>query len=112
MDGGCMHTATTPRWRPKAGLALALGVVAAALVLALPSAASAEQSRHGKRKKLPKTADQTTGVSYEFGCAEPATGFFLISSRELISFGVTADVFDSAADGGAIRGDDRFGECE
>lgn len=105
-----MHTATTPSSRPRAGLAVVLAVLAAAL--ALPSAASADQFCGGTLKKLPRTEERTTGVGYDFRCNEPATGFFLVSSEELISFDVTADVFGSAGEGGALRPDDRFGTCE
>jgi hypothetical protein len=105
-----MHTAMTPGARLKAGLGLALAVLAAAL--ALPSAAAAEQGCYGSLKTLPKTAERDTGVGYEFACTEPAKAFFLIATQELISFDVTADVFDPVDQGGGIRPDDRFGECE
>jgi hypothetical protein len=86
--------------------ALALGV------LALPSAASAEQFCYGNIKPIEATAERDTGVSYEFTCREPVKAFNLTSTVRLSAFDVAADVFDPAAEGGAIRGDDRFGECE
>jgi hypothetical protein len=104
-----MQMATTPRPHFKAGLALAFAVLAAAL--ALPSAAAAEQGCFGSLKTMPKTAERDTGVSFEFACREPAKAFTLIATQELISFDASADVFDSVAQGEAIRGDDRFGEC-
>jgi F0F1-type ATP synthase membrane subunit c/vacuolar-type H+-ATPase subunit K len=93
-----------------AGLGLALACLAAAL--AQPSAAAADQACFGTMKKLPVRSERDTGVGYEFSCSEPAKAFFLLTTSELSFFDVSADVFDSAANGGAIRGDDRFGECE
>jgi hypothetical protein len=86
--------------------ALALGV------LALPSAASAEQFCYGNIKPIEATAERDTGVTYEFSCREPVKAFSLTSTVKLTAFDVAADVFDPAAIGGAIRGDDRFSECE
>lgn len=105
-----MHTATTPRARWTAGLGLALACLAAAL--AQPSIAAAEQACYGSTKTLPVTQERASGVGYEFACSEPAKAFFLLTTVELSSFDVSADVFDPASAGGAIRGDDRFGECE
>jgi hypothetical protein len=105
-----MHTATTPRARWMAGLGLALACLAAAL--AQPSIAAAEQACYGSTKTLPNTEERDNGVSYEFACNEPAKAFFLLTTSELSFFDVSADVFDPASAGGAIRGDDRFGECE
>lgn len=104
-----MHTATTPRFRRMAGLGLAFACLAAAL--ALPSAAAADQSCYGSLKRLPRSTERGTGVGYTFSCREPAGAFFLVATQELISFDVTADVFDPLDQGGAIRGDDRFGDC-
>jgi hypothetical protein len=87
-----------------AALALAL--------LALPSAAQAEQFCYGNIKPMEATPERDTGVAYEFSCREPVKAFNLATSVRLSAFDVAADVFDSAATGGAIRGDDRFSECE
>jgi hypothetical protein len=38
--------------------------------------------------------------------------FNLATTTQLSAFDVSADVFDPESAGGAIRGDDRFGECE
>jgi hypothetical protein len=81
------------------------------LALALPAAARADQSCGGKLKRLAKTEDRDTGVMYQLRCAQPITAFALISTSELTGFDVSADVFDSAAAGGGIRGDDRLGNC-
>ena len=107
-----MHTALpygSRRW-----WALALTLCATALALALPSASRAAeaQSCYGSVKQIKPTADRDTGAAYEFSCSSAVTGFALVSTSEIASFDVAADVFDSAATGGAIRGDDRFGECE
>jgi hypothetical protein len=86
--------------------ALALGV------LALPSAAQAEQFCYGAIKPMKATAERDTGVGYEFTCREPVKAFSLTSTTMLSAFDVAADVFDPDSGGGAIRADDRFGECE
>jgi hypothetical protein len=82
------------------------------LALVLPAASRADgQSCSGKLKRLSKTEDRDTGVMYQFRCSQPITAFALISTRELTGFDVSADVFDPASAGGAIRGDDRLGNC-
>ena len=86
--------------------ALALGV------LALPSAAKAEQFRYGDIASIEATPERDTGVTYEFTCREPVKAFSVTTSVRLSAFDVAADVFDPEAQGGAIRGDDRFSECE
>jgi hypothetical protein len=86
--------------------ALALGV------LALPSAARAEQFCYGDVKPIEATPERDTGVGYQFTCREPVKAFSLTTSVRLSAFDVAADVFDPDAIGGAIRGDDRFSECE
>lgn len=86
--------------------------VLALLALVLPAAARADgQSCAGKLKRLPKTEERDTGVMYQFRCAQPITAFALITTSELTGFDVSADVFDPASAGGAIRGDDRLGNC-
>lgn len=107
-----MHTALpygSRRW-----WALALTLCATALALALPSASNAADSQFcfGNVTPIKPTAERDTGATYEFSCGAAITGFALVSSSEIASFDVAADVFDAPADGGAIRGDDRFGECE
>ena len=92
-------------------LASLVGALALAL-LALPAAARADdQSCGGTLKPIAKTADRDTGVTYQFRCALPITGFALVTTTELTGFDVSADVFDSDSAGGGIRGDDRFGDC-
>jgi hypothetical protein len=86
--------------------ALALGV------LALPSAAKAEQFCYGDITPVEATPERDTGVAYEFTCREPVRAFSVTTSVKLSAFDVAADVFDPPAAGGAIRGDDRFSECE
>jgi hypothetical protein len=92
--------------------ALLVGVLAL-MLLALPSAAGASSTQFclGKVTPIKATSERDTGANYEFSCHDAITSFALITSSELSSFDVSADVFDSGA-GGAIRGDDRFGECE
>jgi hypothetical protein len=86
--------------------ALALGV------LALPSAARADQFCYGDIKPIAPTAERDTGVNYEFTCRELVKAFNITTTTQLTGFDVSADVFDPEASGGAIRPDDRFGECE
>jgi hypothetical protein len=81
-------------------------------VLALPSAAQAEQFCYGNITSIEATPERDTGVTYEFSCREPVKAFNLATTVRLSAFDVAADVFDPQAAGGAIRGDDRFGECE
>jgi hypothetical protein len=105
-----MSMALAPGSRRAASLLGALAL--ALLVLALPATASADgQSCSGKLKRIAKTADRDTGVSYQLRCAEPITAFALVASTELVGFDVAADVFDPASAGGNIRGDDRLGNC-
>jgi hypothetical protein len=95
--------------------ALLLGALALALLaLALPSTAGAKSTQFcvGSIKPVKATSERDTGVDYQFSCHDAITSFALITSRELTSFDVSADVFDPAGAGGAIRGDDRLGECE
>jgi hypothetical protein len=95
-------------------IVLAVGALTIALLaLLLPGAthAAQDQSCYGSLKALPKTADRDTGVSYRFACGGPAKAFVLSNSTRLSYFDVSADVFDPDDQGGAIRGDDRFGEC-
>ena len=84
----------------------------ALVVLALPSAAQAEQFCYGNIKPIAATPERDTGVTYEFTCREPVKAFNVTTTSSLSAFDVSADVFDPEASGGAIRGDDRFGECE
>jgi hypothetical protein len=86
--------------------ALALGVVA------LPSEARAEQFCYGDIKPITATPERDTGVAYEFTCREPVKAFNIATTTKLSAFDVAADVFDPDSGGGAIRGDDRFSECE
>jgi hypothetical protein len=105
-----MHTALSDGSRRLGSLAL----VALALALALPSAARAadDQFCYGGVKPIKPDTERDTGASYEFSCRAAITGFVLMSTSQLASFDVTADVFNSPGEGGALRGDDRFGECE
>jgi len=81
-------------------------------VLALPSAAKAEQFCYGDIAAIEATPERDTGVTYEFVCREPVKAFAVTTSVKLSAFDVAADVFDPESAGGAIRGDDRFSECE
>jgi hypothetical protein len=81
-------------------------------VLALPSAAQAEQFCYGNIKPMEATPERDTGVAYEFTCREPVKAFNVSTTTQLAAFDVAADVFDPESAGGAIRGDDRFSECE
>jgi hypothetical protein len=95
--------------------ALLLGVLAIALLaLVLPGTAGAKSTQFclGTIKPIKATSERDTGVDYEFSCHDAITSFALITSREIMSFDVSADVFDPASAGGEIRGDDRLGECE
>jgi hypothetical protein len=94
--------------------ALALSLCATALALALPAASRAAESQscYGSVKQIKPTADRDTGAAYEFSCKSSVTGFALVSTSEIASFDVSADVFTSPAEGSTLRGDDRFGECE
>jgi hypothetical protein len=88
--------------------------VLALLLLALPSTAGASTTQFclGTVTPIKATSERDTGASYQFSCHDAITSFALVTSSELSSFDVTADVFDNAAAGGGLRGDDRFGECE
>jgi hypothetical protein len=90
------------------GLAAALAVA-----LALPAAARAsdDQSCYGKLAPIAKSAERDTGVTYTFVCGQPVKAFGITTNVQTSSFDVAADVFDPKDQGGAIRGDDRFGEC-
>jgi hypothetical protein len=95
--------------------ALLLPAVALALLaLALPGTAGAKSTQFclGTIKPIKATSERDTGVDYQFSCHDAITSFALVASTELTSFDVSADVFDPASAGGAIRGDDRLGECE
>ena len=107
-----MHTALSDGSRRLGSLSLAL--VALAVALALPSAARAadDQFCYGGVERIAPDKERDTGASYEFSCRAAITGFALMSTSRLASFDVTADVFNSPGEGGALRGDDRFGECE
>jgi hypothetical protein len=90
-----------------------IGLAALALALALPASANAadQQSCYGKLTPIKKTAERDTGVTYTFVCGLPIKAFGIATSVRTASFDVSADVFDPKDQGGAIRGDDRFGEC-
>lgn len=106
-----LHTspARGNRWRWPAPVLLA--TVAAAL--ALPSAAQADnQFCYGKVTPIEVSEERDTGAAYEFSCREAIKGFAISTTVPLSAFDVSADVFDAAAAGGALRNDDRFGECE
>lgn len=111
-----MHTALPDGSRRPRPLVFALVAFAFALslALALPSASHAadDQFCYGGVKPIKPDAERDTGAAYEFSCRAAITGFALISTTQIASFDVAGDVFDSPAEGGAIRGDDRFGECE
>ena len=107
-----MHTALpygSRRW-----WAFALTLCATALALAVPTASRAADAQvcFGDVKPIKPTTERDTGGTYEFSCHSPITGFALVSTSEIASFDVAADVFEAPDAGGAIRGDDRFGECE
>jgi hypothetical protein len=93
-------------------LALLLPVLAL-VALALPGTAGASSTQFclGTVTPIKATSERDTGANYQFSCHDAITSFALVTSSELSSFDVSADVFDAGA-GGAIRGDDRFGECE
>lgn len=109
-----MHQALTDGSRRRLPLAFALVAFAFALTLALPSASRAadDQFCYGSVKQIKPDAERDTGAAYEFSCRQAVIGFALLSNSAMASFDVAADVFDSPGEGGAIRGDDRFGECE
>lgn len=99
----------TGRLALRAAPALALALTA----LALPAAASAnDQFCYGKTTQIPATTERDTGSAYEFVCREPVKAFALSTTVPTFSFDASADVFDPPENGGGIRGDDRFGECE
>jgi hypothetical protein len=93
-------------------LALLLPVLAL-LALALPSTAGASSTQFclGTVTPIKATSERDTGVDYQFSCHDGIASFALVTSTELSAFDVSADVFDPGA-AGAIRGDDRFAECE
>jgi hypothetical protein len=87
---------------------------ALAVALALPAASHAADPQfcEGSVTAIKADAERDTGANYQFSCRAPITGFAFLSTSEISSFDVSADVFDAPDQGGAIRGDDRFGECE
>ena len=89
-------------------------LLALAAAAAIPSAAQAADSQfcYGKVTPIEPTAERDSGANFEFSCAEPVKAFALTTTEQLVSFDVAADVFDGTASGGALRGDDRFNECE
>jgi hypothetical protein len=96
-------------------LALLLPALALALlVLALPSTAGASSTQFclGTITPIKATSERDTGVDYQFSCHDGITSFALVTSTELSAFDVAGDVFDPESAGSAIRGDDRFNECE
>ena len=111
-----MHRALPAGSRQVKPLALrvAFAFLALTFALALPSAARAADPQfcEGNVKPIKPTAERDTGAAYQFSCRAPITGFALLSTAQMASFDVTADVFDSPDQGGGLRGDDRFGECE
>src|SRR4051794_8902085 len=111
-----MHTAIPGGSRRPAPLSLAFVAFASlafAPALAAPAARAAdEQFCHGNVKSIKADAERDTGARYEFSCRTAITGYALMSTTQIASFDVSADVFDSPGEGGGLRGDDRFGECE
>lgn len=106
-----MHTSPARRSARRWPAPVLLASVAVAL--AAPSAAQADnQFCYGKVTPIEVTAERDTGATYEFACRESIKGFAISTTQPLAGFDVSADVFDAAAAGGALRGDDRFGECE
>ena len=89
-------------------------LLALAGAFAIPSAAQAadSQSCYGKVTAIEPTAERDTGVDYAFTCLEPIKSYAITSTADVVSFDVSADVFESPANGGTLRGDDRFNECE
>lgn len=91
----------------------ALGAVGATLVaavcMALPASAAAEQFCYGTVKAIEATEDGAVPAQYAFACREPIAGFAIQTSRQLTSFGVTADVFE--ADKTTLSTFDRM-ECD
>ena len=89
-------------------------LLALAGAFAIPSAAQAADSQfcYGKVTPIEPTAERDTGANYEFSCAEPVKAFAITTTELLAAFDVSADVFDGSTAGGALRGDDRFNECE
>ncbi|MBA2516860.1 MAG: hypothetical protein H0V22_06025 [Solirubrobacterales bacterium] len=106
-----MHTAHKPRSRWLASLPVALIALTAGLTVP-SSAAAADQFCYGSIKPIEVTEERESGVSYQFACREAVRSFLVVSSQELSAFGVDAEVYDPDSGGGAIRPDDRFGECE
>lgn len=92
---------------------IAIGLSALAVAVALPSAAQAadDMTCYGKLTAA-KTAERDTGVAYQWACNQAVKTFALVTTVPTASFDATADVFDPKELGGALRGDDRFGECE
>ena len=92
---------------------IAIGLSALAVAVALPSAAQAadDTTCYGKLTAA-KTAERDTGIAYQWACNAAVKTFALVTTVPTASFDATADVFDPKELGGALRGDDRFGECE
>ena len=106
-----MHTSPARRSARRWPAPVLLASVAVAL--AAPSAAQADnQFCYGKVTPIDVTEERDTGATYEFACREAIKGFAIATTQPLAGFDVSADVFDSVATGGALRSDDRFGECE
>ena len=103
-----------PRSTGRRRLPAPLLLVALAGAAAMPPAAQGadEQFCYGKVTPIEATAERDTGAAYEFSCKLPIKGYAVTTTAPLSSFDVAADVFDGAAAGGALRGDDRFNECE
>jgi len=95
----------------KKPIAVGLSVLAVAVAVPAVAQASDDQSCYGKLTPA-KTAERDTGVAYQWVCTQPVKSFALVTNVQTASFDVTADVFDPKELGGALRGDDRFGECE
>ena len=107
-----MHTALSDGPRRRRLLLLTLVALSASLALPAIGHAADDQFCYGAVKPIKADAERDTGASYEFSCRSAVSAFALTSTSRFASFDVTADVFDSPGEGGALRGDDRFGECE
>ena len=91
-----------------------VAVLAFAVALALPPASHAANPQfcEGSVTAIKADTERDTGANYQFTCRAPITGFAFVDTAEISGFDVSADVFDSPGQGGNLRGDDRFGECE
>lgn len=103
-----------PKTLGRRQLTAPLLLLALAGAFAIPSAAQAAntQSCYGKVTPIKPDAERDTGATYEFTCTEPVKAFAVTTTRPLAAFDVAADVFEGSANGGGLRGDDRFNECE